>query len=224
MWSYVTFIDPHNGDSFQTDADLNLIVSHIHIGSPDVRVNLIDVPWMSGTLDCSEATSGEIVYGTRPIMIDVGKTIVSRYDQDSKIKNALHGKRMKIILSKDPNWYYIGRINVGELVCECGIGHTTITCTCDPWKFKNEPTTVTRADLSANYKQLSLPNERRPVVPTITVDQSTTLLWQGNTYTINAGTHRLPDIQLQAGDNILKAKVPDSDTGSITVEYQEASL
>lgn len=224
MWAYISFEDPRTGDSFRTDTDLNLIVSRIHVGSPDVRLNLIDVPGMSGALDCSEAPGGEIVYGPRPITIDAGKTIVSRYAQDSRIKNALHGKRMKIILSEDPQWYYIGRINVGEWVRECGIGHTTITCTCDPWKLKIEPTTVARADLSANYKQLSLPNERRPVVPTITVAQNTTLLWQGNTYTINAGTHRLPDIQLQAGDNILKAKVPDSGTGSITVEYQEASL
>ena len=90
--------------------------------------------------------------------------------------------------------------------------------------MKSEQSTVSRADLSANYKQLQLPNERRPVVPSITVEQTTTLMWNGNTYTVNTGTHRLLDIQLQAGDNILKAKVPDSDTGSITVEYQEGSL
>ena len=114
---------------------------------------------------------------------------------------------MRITLADDPQWYYVGRINVGEWVRDCGIGHVTIECTCDPWKLKNEQSTVYRADLSANYKQLQLPNERRPVVPSITVGQTTTLLWQGNTYTINAGTHRLPDIQLQAGDNILKAKV-----------------
>lgn len=222
--SHVIFTDLKNGAIYRTDEDLNIIIAHISIGSPNPVINLIAVPGMDGNLDCSEALSGSINYDNRQIIIDAGKTIVSRYDQDSRIKNALHGKRMKIILSEDPQWYYVGRINVGEWVRECGIGHTTITCTCDPWKLKIEPTTVARADLSANYKQLSLPNERRPVVPTITVDQSTTLLWQGNTYTINAGTHRLPDIQLQAGDNILKAKVPDSGTGSITVEYQEASL
>lgn len=222
--SHVIFADLKNGAIYRTDEELNIIIAHISIGSPNPVINLISVPGMDGNLDCSEALSGSINYDNRQIIIDAGKTIVSRYDQDSRIKNALHGKRMKIILSEDPQWYYVGRINVGEWVRECGIGHTTITCTCDPWKLKIEPTTVARADLSANYKQLSLPNERRPVVPTITVAQDTTLLWQGNTYTINAGTHRLPDIQLQAGDNILKAKVPDSGTGSITVEYQEASL
>lgn len=221
---YVIFADIITGEVFRTDTDLNLIVARVSIGSPQPRMNLISVPGMDGALDCSEATDGTLHYDPRTIIIEAGKTITARHQQDSTIKNALHGRRMRITLADDPQWYYVGRINVGEWVRDCGIGHVTIECTCDPWKLKNEQSTVSRADLSANYKQLQLPNERRPVVPSITVGQTTTLLWQGNTYTINAGTHRLPDIQLQAGDNILKAKVPDSDTGSITVEYQEASL
>lgn len=61
------------------------------------------------------------------------------------------------------------------------------------------------------------------MIPTITVAQDTTLLWGGSTIAMSAGTHRRADIRLQGGANILKAKVP-SGTGSITVEYQEASL
>ena len=221
---YVIFADIVTGEVFRTDTDLNLIVARVSVGSPQPRMNLISVPGMDGSLDCSEATDGTLHYDPRPIIIEAGKTITARHQQDSTIKNALHGRRMRITLADDPQWYYVGRVNVGEWVRDCGIGRVTIECTCDPWKLKNEQSTVSRADLSANYKQLQLPNERRPVVPSITVEQTTTLLWQGNTYTVNAGTHRLPDIQLQAGDNILKAKVPDSDTGSITVEYQEASL
>lgn len=221
---YVIFADIVTGEVFRTDTDLNLIVARVSVGSPQPRMNLISVPGMDGALDCSEATDGTLHYDPRTIVIEAGKTITARYQQDSTIKNALHGRRMRITLSDDPQWYYVGRVNVGEWARDCGIGRVTIECTCNPWKLKNEQSTVSRADLSANYKQLQLPNERRPVVPSITVEQTTTLLWQGNTYTVNAGTHRLLDIQLQAGDNILKAKVPDSDTGSITVEYQEGSL
>ena len=94
---------------------------------------------------------------------------------------------------------------------------------CDPWKYKNEKTTVSRSDLGTAYKQLSLPNESRPVIPTITVAQDTVLLWGDNTININAGDHILPDIRLSAGSNILKAKVA-SGTGSISVTYQEASM
>ena len=98
-----------------------------------------------------------------------------------------------------------------------------VTVNCDPWKYKNAKTTVSRSDLGTVYKQLSLPNERRPVIPTITVAQDTTLLWGSSTINISAGNNILPDIRLAAGSNTLKAKVASS-TGSITVTYQEASL
>ena len=221
--SYVTFTDIVTGEVFRTDTDLNLIVARVSNGSPPPRTNLIPVLGMDGALDYSEAPDGMIHYELRTIVIDAGKTITSRHQQDSTIKNALHGRRMRITLSDDPQWYYIGRVNVGEWVRDCGIGHVTIECTCDPWKLKDGQRTVARSDLSTSYKQLQLPNERRPVVPTITVGQTTTLLWSGNTYTVNAGTHRLLDIQLQPGDNLLKAKV-SSGSGTISVTYQEASL
>ena len=98
-----------------------------------------------------------------------------------------------------------------------------VTVDCDPWKYKIERTTVSRSDLGTAYKQLALPNESRPVIPTITVAQDTVLLWGGNTINVSAGDHILPAIRLAAGNNILKAKVA-SGTGSITVTYQEASM
>lgn len=223
MLSYITFTDIVTGEVFRTDSNLNLIVAHVSVGSPQPKTNLIPVPGMDGALDYSEATDGEMHYDLRPIVIEAGKTITARHQQDSVIKNALHGRRMLIALCDDPQWYFVGRVNVGEWVRDCGIGHVTIECTCDPWKLKADPTTVSRSDLSTSYKNLQLPNTRRPVVPSITVGQTTTLSWNGSAYTVNAGTHRLLDIKLQAGTNLLKAKV-SSGSGTISVTYQEASL
>ena len=79
------------------------------------------------------------------------------------------------------------------------------------------------SDLSTEYKQLLLLNESRPVIPQITVEQDTTLLWKGSTINASAGSHIFPDIRLSAGENILEAKV-SSGNGVITVTYQEASL
>ena len=99
-----------------------------------------------------------------------------------------------------------------------------VTINCYPWKLKNEKTVVARDDLGTAYKQLTLSNERRAVIPLITIAQDTTLLWSGTTIAASAGENLIfPAIRLAAGTNILKAKV-DSGTGSITVTYQEASL
>ena len=94
---------------------------------------------------------------------------------------------------------------------------------CDPLKYKSIETTVTSTDLSTEYMQLSLFNESRPVIPKITVEQETMLLWKGSTINASAGSHIFPDIRLSAGENTLEAKV-SSGNGVITVTYQEASL
>ena len=129
---------------------------------------------------------------------------------------------MKVVFPPDAAHYRMGTLKIGA-VSEYNSGRIPVTMLADPWRYKLAPTTVARSDLGAAYKQLSLPNERRPVIPTITVEQATTLLWGGSTITLSAGTYRRADICLAAGPNILKAKVA-SGAGSISVEYQEASL
>lgn len=104
-----------------------------------------------------------------------------------------------------------------------GSGEIPVALHAEPWRYKLEPIVVTSSDLSTAYKQLTLANEARPVIPTITVAQDTTLLWGGDEIALNAGTHRRPEIRLAAGDNILSAKVAGG-TGSIEIKYQEATL
>lgn len=192
---------------------------------PTIREIRFTVPGMDGSLDVSTALTGEPAFDD----VEISFTLfVKKPDSElcqirAQLANAYNGRKVKAVFPHDTEHYYSGTFKVGELNGN-NSGKIPVKILAAPWRYKITSTTVSRDDLGTAYKQLSLPNERRPVVPTITVAQDTTLLWQGNTYTINAGTHRLPDIQLQAGDNILKAKVPDSGTGSITIEYQEASL
>ena len=68
-----------------------------------------------------------------------------------------------------------------------------------------------------------LQNDRRKIIPTITVDQKTMLMWGAKVFSVEQGTHRILDIMLNPGENILKAKVDDG-TGSITISYREAGL
>jgi hypothetical protein len=61
----------------------------------------------------------------------------------SRVQNALHGKKMSIILDDDPDWYYIGRISVSEWKADRNIGKLTIDCDCEPYKYKAQETVVT---------------------------------------------------------------------------------
>lgn len=214
-------------DGKDTYTEYGLLLASKSISLPEVRTNMIDVPGRDGLLDASEVLTGEVTYKNRTITLKLtGVDNVTGKIWPATISdfcNKVHGKRMKITFPEDTTHYYIGRCSVGKVGLVKMMQTIPVTVDCDPWKYKNEKTTVSRSDLGTAYKQLSLPNESRPVIPTITVAQDTTLLWGSSTINISAGDHILPDIRLAAGSNTLKAKVA-SGTGSITVTYQEASL
>lgn len=214
-------------DGKDTYTEYGLLLASKSISLPEVRTNMIDVPGRDGLLDASEVLTGEVTYKNRTITLKLtGVDTVSGKtwpDTISDFGNKVHGKRVKITFPEDTAHFYSGRCSVGQVELVKMMQTIPVTVDCDPWKYKNAKTTVSRSDLGTAYKQLSLPNERRPVIPTITVAQDTTLLWGSSTINISAGDHILPAIRLAAGSNTLKAKVA-SGTGSITVTYQEASL
>lgn len=214
-------------DGKDTYTEYGLLLASKSISLPEVRTNMIDVPGRDGLIDASEVLAGEVTYKNRTIKLKlIGVDTVSGKKWPATISdfcNKVHGKRVKITFPKDTTHFYSGRCSVGQVELVKMMQAIPVTVDCDPWKYKNAKTTVSRSDLGTAYKQLSLPNERRPVIPTITVAQDTTLLWGSNTIDISVGDHILPDIRLAAGSNILKAKVA-SGTGSISVTYQEASM
>lgn len=207
--------------------EYGLLLASKTISAPSVRTNMIVVPGRDGAIDATDALTGEPTYDTRIISISLfGIKSISGKEWPVAVSdfcNAFHGKKVKVYFPEDSAHYYSGRLSVGEIKLDGGRQLLPVEIICDPWKYKNEKTTVSRSDLGTAYKQLSLPNESRPVIPTITVAQDTTLLWGISTININAGDHIFPDIRLASGSNILKAKVA-SGTGSISVTYQEASL
>lgn len=211
-------------DSWET---WGLTLTGFKLSDPEYKANYLKVPGMDGDLDLSAIlTEGGARYNNRELRaffeLSTG-TRESRLATFDEIVNALDGRSMAIVLPDDNTHQITGRLHVAIDYCDPYHGALTVIGNCYPWRLKSTQTTVARSDLSTSYKNLQLPNERRPVVPSITVGQTTTLSWNGNTYTVNAGTHRLLDIQLQAGDNLLKAKV-SSGSGTISVTYQEASL
>lgn len=214
-------------DGKDTHADYGLLLASKSITAPEVKTNLVEVPGMDGALDLSDALTGEPAYKNRKISISlIGVKAVSGKEWPSAISdfcNAVHGKRLKISFPEDTAHYYAGRLSVGQISISGGKQSIAVEVDCDPWKYKNAATVVERADLGTEYQEISLPNERRPVIPTIKVGQETTLLWGETTIVLSAGTYRRANIRLSAGANTLKAKVAEG-TGTIRVEYQEASL
>ena len=203
--------------------DLHLVQAQVEVEPAEPRLNFIDVPGADGAKDFSESPAGRVVFNTRRIIwtfkLYPGENWAEKRMQ---VSNALNGRSCQITLGDDPEYYYVGRLSVDKHETD-SIFHTiTVKATCQPYKLRHAGAMVT-ANLTTAYSTLRLANDRMPVVPTIEVTANTTLKWNGGEYSLTAGTHRLLDIMLVEGVNILEAKTV-SGTGKIAVTYREGAL
>lgn len=202
--------------------DFSLILGEKEIAAPSVKTVKIDVEGADSALDLTE-------YFGEPKYEDVThkfkfSTIVPQSEfltLYSTIKNAVHGKRLRIVLDDDPGFFYMGRCYVSSFTNARGVGTISVDADCDPWKYKTVKTAVTKA--INGETAVSLPNLRKRAVPEVTVTTDTSLhivFEASNIWDLGSGSYTLPELELKAGDNTVSV----NGTGSITFSYQEASL
>ena len=203
--------------------DLHLIQQKLDVQPAPPKVNLVDVPGADGAKDLSTQPAGRVVYGDRKITWTFALYPGEDWDRKHReVSNALNGLACDIVLDTDPDYYFQGRLTVKKYKTDGLLRQITVEATCRPYMMKVVETKIV-ADLTTTSKTLALVNERKVVIPTITVTAATTLVWNGSSIVLAAGTHRIADIELQPGANLLDAKV-NSGTGKITVTYREGAL
>ena len=203
--------------------DLGLIQQSVDVQPAAPKLNLVSIPGADGSKDLSTQPAGRVVYGDRKITWTFALYPGDNWDRKhQQVSNALNGLAADIVLDSDPDYFYHGRLTVKKYKITKQLKQITIEATCRPYKLKRVETKVA-APLTTAWTTLALVNERKVVIPTITVTAETTLRWGGRTVTVAAGTHRVADIELQPGANLLDARTT-SGTGQITVAYQEGAL
>lgn len=199
--------------------DLHLILSKKEIGAPSVRKDVLEIKGSDGVLDYTDFFGGP-KYGNVTHRFTFS-TIVPRnelLDQFSSVKNALHGRKMNIVLDDDPSYYYVGRLDVSSFTDEKGIGKITVDADCEPWKYKQAVTAV-QYDVEGEML-VTLQNSRKPVVPIITTFSDMSFIFDGVTYAHEAGVFEIPEIQLTEGEN----EITITGTGNVRFVYQEGIL
>ena len=209
-------------DNFHTYLDFGLLLSTKTIGSPSAKKSSLSIPGADGVLDLTEYF-GAVNYSNRTITFEF-KTIdeMSEFlNIYSTVQNAVHGKKMKIVLDDDPYFYYVGRVRVNEWKSDGRIGTIVIDCDCEPYKYKINKTVIT--ETITGSKTVVYNNLRKPVVPIITTDSATAITFGTVTTVINsAGTYTIPEIVFAEGENIVTFNAPEIAT--VTLEYQEGGL
>ena len=199
-------------------------LAHKVIGEAEPKYNLVQVPGGVGYIDLTGAL-GVMGYNDRELELTM-KDIADHNEfirHYSAMQADIHGKRCKVTLSDDPDYYWDGRCSVGAMEQDGTACYVTVVAICQPYKLKQSKTVVQDDSLTGEYKEILLSNDTMPTIPTITVQQETAIQYNGATYSINTGTHRLLGIVLGAGGGKIKAKALGG-SGSIKIEYQEGAL
>lgn len=201
--------------------DLRLILESKELGAPDVKVNKIDIPGADSALDLTdffgEPKYDDVKHKFQFTSIEPQDTFLTQF---STIKNAIHGKKVRIILDDDPSFFYMGRCFVSSFTNDKGIGTVSVECECEPYKYKLEKTTVSKA--VNGTATVNLTNGRKRAVPEVSIDTtgSLNIVFQGNVWDLGKGSFTLPELELVEGDNVVTV----TGTGTIAFTWQEGDL
>lgn len=209
----ITFGNYHSFD------DLSLLLTSKEIGSPIVKTKEIDIPGGDGTLDLTDFFGEErfenVTHRFQFSTIVPQSSFLSVF---SNVKNKIHGKKLRVILDDDPYFYYVGRCFVSSFTDEKKVGKIDVECVCEPWKYKKNETVA--ENVISGSGTVTLTNGRKRTVPTIKTTAPFTIAFLDNTFSVNAGTTIIPEIELSEGDNTVTV----TGTGTITFTYQEGDL
>lgn len=217
--------------------DFGLILSSKDISLPKPKTKTVEVPGADGVLDLTEVLTDDIKYQNRPLSFNftVVDPMASWSAVLSEITNYLHGRKMRIYMDWDRNYYYEGRCTVNKFKSNKRTASIVVDCDCDPYKIeKNSPSDpwvwdtfsfvdgiiyLNKATVSGT-KTVTLINRRKIVSPTFTCSAAMTATFNDVTYNLPKGTTTVLNIRLQEGENIIIFR----GTGTVQIDYKGGSL
>ena len=205
-------------DNIHSYDDLNLVLSAVNIPPAAVKTNFVDIPGGDGSVDLTDAL-GEVRYKDRECTFTFSVFPYENFEEKKReVSNLLNGKRCNITVDKDPDYYWTGRCFINEYASDKNLHKIVVGATVAPYKLKNNPTTI---NIPAGENVVGrLWNSRRTIVPTIITTTDATIVYDGDRYDINAGTHKILNIELVEGINVVTV----TSTAPVKFTYQEGDL
>ena len=132
MMQGVTFGSKHSYRAWKL-----LLKSKPFVSPPKPKFKIVQVPGTNTVIDLSESlTGGDTKYETRTIECEFyvmgGRPAWSAVY--SEVLNEIHGKKMKIIMDDDPNFFYIGRVEVDDFRSDERSATIVIVAEVEPYK------------------------------------------------------------------------------------------
>lgn len=218
--------------------DWGLILTSKTINFPEPKIETVDIPGADGELDFTEALTGDVPYKNRNLTFNFSTKANMRGWQNlmSAIANYLHGKKLKIVLDQDKQFYYYGRVELSPLNCNKSIGKITISCDAEPYKYDMLSSLEDWVWDTFNFetgiinkvKNIKVDGEQKvvligrklKVVPEIQVSSSMIVEFENKQYQLQEGKQKVLNIEITEGENVLKFM----GKGIVNIDYRGGCL
>ena len=209
---------------YHTFQDWGLVLTDKSIPDPEPKTNYIQLDGVSGTLDLTEALTGEVAYADRIISATFSASCGTYQWREAvrrQIAAALHGRKVQIIEPDDPEHYFLGRVTIKDGTRHASFSTFTIEAVCEPWRYAMEETSRRVEVTAGNSQDVVITNGGvKTLTPDIVVEGTVKLTFGGASVDLSTGSYKVADIKLRQGDNVVGV----SGTGAVTFTYREATL
>ena len=212
-------------DAYNTWTDWGLILTKkTDITPPEIKTNYVDITGMSGSIDLTEALSGEPTFEDRTFSADFC-AVDGSYEERKKlldsIISAIHGRKIKIIEPDDADHYFYGRVKIKNVTHAVPISEFTAECICDPWRYECREIVHTISVSSQTPVDVMIHNRgRKTVCPDIEILGQVMVTCCGVTSQATTGKYKITTFKLYQGENVIKV----SGSGTLTLTYRRADL
>lgn len=237
MIDKIQFININNSKQYNSYEDFEFLIKEFSVDEATVKEEIVDIPGSSSFLDFSRSLTGDVNYNRRTINIVLNKRRGRIFLQEySKLQNALHGQRMKIIHSKDAGFYWIGTVKVGSFDPHAIVSEISVKCEVeaykydiqasnedwlwDPFSFEDGIINETKDLLVDGELEVVIYGRRKNIVPTIICNKAIDVIFNGTIYNLSAGENYSPYIEISEGKNVFKFV----GNATVSIEYRGGSL
>lgn len=224
MYHSVSFGNKNTYDDWKIVPDTRPVVV-----PPEPKFIFDEIPGANGSLDLSSTLTGFVNYQDRTGSFDF--IVLNDYGQwherYSEIMGYLHGKRMRMVLEDDPNYFYIGRFSVSGW--DSGENWSTITIDyhLDPFKYSLTETTVS-ISLTGTSATRQLSDIQMLTFPRINTPRALTLTVNGGrSYSLSANRdyETIPFYPNDSGKvNLALSYASSSTSATAHIYYREVKL
>lgn len=210
-----------SGDSVMPYEDDGIMLVSFDAPAPKTKTYRVELDGADGMLDMTE-WAGTVLYENRQVNI-VLRDMTGAHCQ--RLVNELTGRHWHCTNSADPDYYYDGRVDVVTPKTRNRVTDITITMTCKPYKMAHQMTVLPTIVLASTNQTVNLRAARKPVTPTLTVEDASQVYVTFDSQNWNATQDGIyHPSKFVVTDRFKPMTVRGTPGGKLTISWQDGVL